>query len=147
MRDVDTPVPIGNEPRENQEAWKFTTLNSRQLFFRSGPGLLWEDEDGGTHITLALNRWAITDEQRFSLEYHSPLLEYLETNSGEKGMIIKKMRFHRPPRDAKTEGVITVDRLPYHRLCKQGHISTVRHDEACPQCNKTNITGTARKYL
>ena len=136
MRDVDTPVPIGNEPRENQEAWKFTTLNSRQLFFRSGPGLLWEDEDGGTHITLALNRWAITDEQRFSLEYHSPLLEYLGDKLGRERYDNQKMRFHRPPRDAKTEGVITVDRLPYHRLCKQGHISTVRHDEACPQCNK-----------
>lgn len=136
MRDVDTPVPIGREPRENQEAWKFTTLNSRQLFFRSGPGLLWEDEDGGTHITLALNRWAMTDEQRFALEYHSPLLEYLGDKLGRERFDNQRMRFHRPPRDAKSEGVITVDRLPYHRLCKSGHISAVTHEENCPQCNK-----------
>ena len=134
MRDVDVPVPIGNEPRENQEAWKFTTLASRQLFFRSGPGLLWEDEDGGTHMTLALNRWAIDDEQRNKLEYQSPLLEHLGDKLGKERFNNRKMRFHRPPRDVKTEGVITVDRLPYHRLCKKGHISAVKHDENCPQC-------------
>jgi len=136
MRDVDVPVPIGNEPGENQPAWKFTTLNSRQLFFRSGPGLLWEDEDGGTHMTLALNRWAIDDEQRNKLEYQSPILEHLGDKLGRERFKGQKMRFHRPPRDAKTEGVITVDRMPYHRICKKGHISTVRHDVNCPQCNK-----------
>jgi len=136
MRDVDIPVPIGRIPPEGQEAWKFTTLPSRQLFFRSGPGLLWEDEDGGTHMTLALNRWEIKDDQRKKMEYESPLLEYL----GQSPRLTtqfdgRRVRFHRPPKDAKTEGVVTVDRMPYHRVCKKGHLSTARNDQNCPLCD------------
>jgi len=111
MRDVSEDIPYG--VKTTTRAQILGKIPESHLFTHALPGGLW-DKDGKALMTLGLNNWEMTYQQREQLEIKEDVLKTL----------LSGIRVFRPPRHS-SQGFVTTTNMPPDVRCSAdpAHIS------------------------